>query len=836
MQHKLNASTFFSARSPLCLHSMQMLKFIVVVILYFLPQILFAQNNGRISGVVVDVNTKKPIEYASVSIASQGKVVNGVVTDKKGAFVLKGLREGTYSLSVAFVGYDMTHKDSLRISAESGDINVNTILLTPSGAALQSVTVTSNTPLVQNKIDRIVYNAANDITSQGGAAIDILKKVPQVTVDIDGNVELQGNPNVRFLINGKPSAVFGNSLADALSAIPASQIKSIEAITSPGARYSAQGTGGIINIILKDNKVKGINGIVNLSAGTRLENGSVNLNYKNDNFGMGFFASGNQQLVSKTPIQQIRSSFGNHSSANLVQDGHIDFERHGVQAGANFEWNLSKTSTFSGSFRRFNFGNKNTSVISQLQSSYDSITGTAISTDAIRNAESKLTSHTTDWGLAYRKTFKKEGEELSIAWDASAERPQSGYFQQQVYKGQINPYSGRRSDNPGKQNESYLAIDYSLPLKNDALLETGLEGEFANIYSNANVAVFNPNSSLYVHDAAQSYELGYKRQVYSAYISTTFSIFNKFLDVKAGLRFEKTFTQIDYPNTNIPGNDMLVPSLMLSHKINEQQSIKIAYTKRIERPDYGDVNPFINLSDPYNVSTGNPLLKPELGNNIELGYNRSFTGGGNIYIALFERVNTQDLKQVTTFYPSLKLGDSVYSNVSYSQRQNYGTEYNTGINISASAPITKKLNLRTNVSYTYRQNFLPTGGGGLGGGRGRVNLNATYQFPHDLIAEAFANYNSRFNNIQGSSPQSLIYTFAFRKQLWKKKGSIGFTATNPFTQYVKQQTTTVTSNAFSTYTRWVPYRSFGVTFNLKFGKLEFKKQKEDEGYQKDLPQ
>ena len=164
---------------------------------------------------------------------------------------------------------------------------------------IQEVTVTGDRPVIENKIDKVVYNVANDVTSQGGLAVDVLKKVPNVTVDLEGNVELQGNSNIRFLINGKPSSIFGSSVSDALSSIPASQIKSIEAITSPGAKYDAQGTGGIINIILHDNKMKGISGNINLSAGTRLENGSANLNLRHNNIGFNAFFGGRAFLKSE---------------------------------------------------------------------------------------------------------------------------------------------------------------------------------------------------------------------------------------------------------------------------------------------------------------------------------------------------------------------------------------------------------------------------------------------------------------------------------------------------------------------------------------------------------
>lgn len=803
----------------------------------FIFQVIYGQNNGRISGIVVDANSKNPIEYASVSIAQGDKILNGVITDKKGSFILKGLARGGYRLTIAFVGYDTYTKDSLHITTENNDLNLGKLLLHPSVTSMQSVTVTSRATIVENKIDRIVYNAANDVTAQGGTAIDILKKVPQVTVDIDGNVELQGNPNIRFLINGKPSAVFGNSLADALAAIPASQIKSIEAITVPGAKYSAQGTGGIINIILKDNKLQGMNGAVNLSAGSRLENGSANIYYKHNHFSLGGSVSANQQLRSHTPVQQQRQSFGNLASAYLSQDGYTDLQRHGLQAGSNFEWNISRSSTLSGGFTFFNFGNENVSFISQVQRSYDSTTGTSTVSDASRFSNNKIRSNNVDYSLEYKKEFKKEGESFSISWDGSFDNPLTSYSQQQILKGQTIPYSGRNSTNPGKENDGEIAIDYTLPLTGNALFETGLKGEFSKIYSNADVTVFNPSAATYVHDAAQSYDLLYRRQVYGVYVSTVFSLFHHFLDVKAGMRVEQAYTQIDFPDSDIPKSSIWVPSLILSHKLDETQSIKLSYTKRLERPDFGDVNPFINLSDPYNISTGNLLLKPEIGNNSELGYSKGFGKGGNIYIAIFERINTQDLKMVTTFYPQLKIGDSVYYNVSYSKRQNFGIEYNTGVSISALVPVSAKLNVRTNTSFTHRKNVLTNGEGGLSGIGWRLNLNTSYQFNKNMIAEAFTNYNSAMNSIQGKRPQSLTYTIGFRKQFLNKKGSFGFTATNPFTQYVKQQITATTVNSYSLFTRYVPYRSFGITFSWKFGKIEFKKPKdEDSSYQKDLPQ
>jgi ferric enterobactin receptor len=195
--------------------------------------------------------------------------------------------------------------------------------------------------------------------------------------------------------------------------------------------------------------------------------------------------------------------------------------------------------------------------------------------------------------------------------------------------------------------------------------------------------VFKPSQSIYIPDPTQSYELGYNMKIYAGYLSATFPLFH-FLNVKAGARFEHTDVKIDYPNTSIPSYNNLVPSLIFSHNFKDEQSLKLAFTRRIERAEYRDINPFMNLSDPYNITTGNPLLKPEIGNNFELGYNKTFKNGGNVYIALIERINTDDVKPYTVLYPTYVIGDSTYVNVSVTNRQNIGIEYNSGVSVSGS--------------------------------------------------------------------------------------------------------------------------------------------------------
>src|SRR6478609_4772321 len=271
---------------------------------------LNAQTKNSISGRVIDSVSKNGVEYGAITLltVNDNKVLNGTTTDSLGYFTLSDIEEGSYKLSFESIGYKQKTLPGIHIKKGEAAQNIGIILLSKTDNTLKDVVVTSQKKLIENRIDKLVFNAENDITSQGGVATDILKKIPQVSIDADGNVELAGNGGIRFLINGKPSTAFGSNVADVLQSIPASQIKSIEVITNPGAKYDAQGLGGIINIILKQSTARGINGNLSLTAGSRTENGSFNFNARKGNLGINAFVSGNMRLPVNTPGSSERLS------------------------------------------------------------------------------------------------------------------------------------------------------------------------------------------------------------------------------------------------------------------------------------------------------------------------------------------------------------------------------------------------------------------------------------------------------------------------------------------------------------------------------------------------
>ena len=811
---------------------MKQILFTTILFIIFFSNTYGQSNpNSAVTGKVFDKTTKLPLEYSTITIVNRltGKIVTGSVADSHGSFTITDIPSGTYKVNVEFIGYNRSSIDSISISSNKHSVSVGTIFLSPSTLSIQDVTVIGNKPIIENKIDKVVYNAANDITSQGGLAIDVLKKVPQVTVDIDGNVELQGNSNIRFLINGKPSTVFGSNVADALASIPAAQIKSVEAITSPGAKYDSQGTGGIINIILQNNKMKGFNGNVNLSAGTKLENGSLNFNLRRKNFGVNLFFGGNAQLKSQMPSSQNRLTTDSTTNKvnSLLQNGLTDITRNGFRTGSGFDWSISKNDNLNGSIGYNQFNSHNQGLINQEELIKDLLFNPISDLFSTRYSVSQSDFKSLDLSLDYKRKFKKEGQELDFLFSSSMGRPDMHYTQTQTYQGSLSPYSGSSSLNPGTNNEKNFSVDYAQPVSENFIIETGAKAIFQRLHSVADVNVFNTLSGQFVHDPLQSYDLTYNMNVFAGYFSANFKLF-RYLDVKSGIRYEYTDVRINSTNTVVPAYGIVVPTVVISHSIDKNRTLKIAYSKRIERPEYGDLNPFINLSDPYNISVGNPLLKPEIGNNIELGYSNSFKNGGNIYVALLERINTQDKKSITVFYPTYQIGDSIYQNVSVTNQQNIGQEFNTGITASGSFPLSSRINLRGNLMLTHRYlvTELATGNSSTGL-RFRVNLNASYQLPRDLVLELFANYSAPARSIQGKIPQFFIYNFAFRKMFWDKKASFGFTTTNPFSKYIDQITTIKTANSYSEKNRQMPIRSFGISLTYKFGKLEFKKSKEE---------
>ncbi|HZK64973.1 MAG TPA: TonB-dependent receptor [Puia sp.] len=790
---------------------------------------------GRIYGQVLDSVSHLPIEYATLTVTAEGskRVIDGAVTDASGRFSLDIKITGSLKILFESIGYSARAVNHIRADKKE-TLHLQDVFLSKKESSLEAVTVTAPANLIENKIDKMVYNAEKDLTSQGGVATDILKKIPMVSVDVDGNVELAGSSSIRFLINGKPSTAFGSNINDVLQSIPSSQIRSIEVITNPGAKYDAEGLGGIINIILKHSSVRGTSGSLSVSAGSRVENGSFNLDARQGNFGINAFISGNARLPSTTGSQSTRLSADTTAKTmvSLEQDGSSRFQRQGMETGIGFDWTYHKKNNFSGSLGYDVFSNTSQGSLNQIQSVSDQGNGTLVQQiSSLARTQSGFHLDNTDASLNYKRTFGKENQELEIALRSSTGISHINSDNSQFILPEDSLYFGNQSLSKGTERETEIQLDYTQPLGKKINWGIGGKLNFRNISSRSDVLSLQPATDLYYADTALSNRLTYHQKIFAFYSEISLPVGNWF-DLKIGARYERTELNAYFSNTSAqvpePGYNTWAPSLFFLKKLNDHHTLKLSYSKRIERPQYRDLNPFINTVDPKNISSGNPYLKPEIGNRFELSYIYSMPAAGSLMFTAFYRTSRDDIQPYIVYYPDLIVGDTTYTNVAVSTRQNIGLEKDIGVNIFANFHVIGKLDLRTNLFFFQRHTLNALDPGyNANSFNYRLNMNISYQLAKTLAGEFFGNFRSPRNEVQGRYPSFTTYTLALRKQFWNKKGSLALTAINPFSKFIDEKTMLFGPDFTIHAERKIPFRSFGLNFTWKFGRLDFKKSRDD---------
>jgi len=742
---------------------------------------------GRVSAQIIDSATKAPVDYATVSLirVKDNKSVNGAVTDAKGKVTLQNVAPDQYKLVIGFMGYK-SKSVLLKTTPEKPDANAGTIQLSGTQSNLKEVSIVGKTPLIESKIDKVVYNAEQDVTNPGGNAGDVMRKVPMVTVDIDGTPSLRGSA-VRVLINGKPSGTMASSVADALKMIPAEEIKSIEVITSPSAKYDAEGAGGIINIITKRKTAQGINGNVSLAAGTRQNNGNFGVNVKNGRLAISANGGGQYAIPQDTRVVLENQTYATNSS--LVQSGFTRAKRYAYNGGFGLDYDFNAYNSFSTNIKYNDFSNSSSGTFDVLQNAANGFQ---------RFSENGRSAKNVDWSADYRRTTKKEGEEFTVSGQASFGRNTTDYS---TYS--ILPVTGNtplvEGDNTGKNNEYTVQADYVYPFGKGIILETGAKGIFRTIKSK-------------YADSNQDFD--YTQDVAAAYGVLSFKL-AKTLDFKGGLRAEYTDisgtsgSQLNYKNNYFN----LFPSAILSKALDKSTTLKLSYNRRMQRPGVDLLNPFLNQNDPQNQSQGNPSLKPELTDLLELGYS-TFIKGSMINASVFYR-QTQDVIE-SIYYPEQRLTTSA----------NIGKNKSFGGNLFGSYNPLPKWTLMGNFSlYTYDITNAETNvSTGLYAnysifGRSAISFNGGWS------TELFGVYSGRKKTFQGTTGAMVFYGGAFKKEIMKKKATIGVNMLNPFTRDLHIQTNNSSSTFLQRTNIYYPLRSFGVNFSYKFGKVSFAAKK-----------
>lgn len=796
---------------------------------------------GTISGQIIDSLTKQPLDYATVGIMRRGgkTPITGVVTDPKGFFKLEGIKPGDYTISIGFVGY-LNKKVDVSTTPSKLDKNTGGIVLSSASKALNEVTVSGQKALIENHIDKLVYNAEKDLTAAGGSASDVLQKVPLVNIDLNGNVSIRGDGNVRVLINGKPSGATSTSLADVLKTIPAAQIKSIEVITSPSAKYDAEGTAGIINIITKQKNVSGISGSLTGGVGTRQNNGNFNLNYNKNRFSLTLNLGGNFGWPQNS-LTSFNQTFYTNGAATQSNTNTINakVKRHGTISSVNANYDFNSYNNISTSFRLNsggysstgnsvnNFTNYTTSPVQTLN-----YTGTNSSTNSLNGF---------DWNLDYTHKFKQEGNELDFSTQWSHSKVNSPYSN--IYSQQSATTPNQMSDNSGVNDEYTIQLDYILPLSKAVKFEAGGKSIFRKINSDFNVyktQTLDPGDSTnFILDPVNSNVYIYNQNVFAGYGVFTFTL-GKGYTIMPGARIENTDIKGDPINslqTDLSpfsqNYNTFVPSLTIQKAFTAGNTLKLTYSKRITRPSLTFLNPFINATNPNAQTQGNPTLAPEVSQTVELNMT-TFIGSSLISTAVYYKDNTGIIEGIAE--PLTTAGGAG----TITRYYNVGNNHSLGASIFGSFSPIKEITIRASMNaYTYQENSYSQYSSDQSQNGNYIAatgfLSGSVMLNGGFIAEVFAFENSSRHTIQGTTPALAILGAGIRKQILQKKASIGLNTLSPFSNYLHYNQKSSTSSFTQSTSSLYPLRSFGITFSYNFGKLSFSNpmQKQKKGVNND---
>jgi outer membrane receptor protein involved in Fe transport len=779
---------------------------------------------GKISGTVIDSVTKKPVGYASVAIYySQGKApINGAITDEKGSFKLYNIKPGSYRLLITFVGdYKPKTVNPVVTTPSKPDNNVGNINISPSTTSLNEVTITGQGPLIENHIDKLVYNAEKDITNVGGNASDVLQKVPLVAVDINGNVSLRGDANVRVLINGKPSGAMSASLSDVLKTIPADQIKSIEVITSPSAKYDAEGSAGIINIITKSKNASGVSGSVSGGIGTRQNNGNFNFNYNKNRLSISANVGGNLTWP-QTSITNFAQTFTKgDSAAYSYYNRNSTIKRYGSISSIQASYDFNDYNNISSTFR-YNRGGFN--ITGPQTNGTDSTFNGAVLAGTTTAYSNSTVQHNLfdgfDWSVDYTHKFHKEGHELDFSAQWSHSIVNTNYTD--IYSGVL---PNQRGINDGTNNEYTLQLDYTLPISKVFKFEAG--GKTIIRRLNSDFDVYEPDLVTLNPLSTNIYD--YDQNVYAGYSVFTVTL-PKNYTLLIGGRFENTDITGE-PESSTPGLEsftnsypIFIPSFTIQKQFGTSQTVKLSYSKRITRPSLTLLNPFINTANVQAETEGNPTLGPEISQTVELNYNtfiKTSVINFSVYYKHIDNLIESIVKPI-----SVPINDSTNVSGTLSTNQNIGSNNSWGSSFFGSINPVKPLTIRGSINaYTYKPD--PTGlfitDQSANGTYVQYNAfaMAEYDFSHNIVAQVFTIQNSPRRTIQGTNPSFSLLGFGVRKQFDNKKASLGINVLQPFNKY-KYFDQNISSPGFTqTSNTAFPFRSVGLTFSYSFGKTTF---------------
>lgn len=648
-------------------------------LLFLFTNSAFAQTGGKFSvtGKVADTGNNTALSYASIRLfkTADSTFVTGAITNEAGLFSIE-INAGSYYALTEFIGYNARKTSGVNVTSQNSPLNIGTIKLNPSAKTLDEVVVQGEKSTMELTLDKKIFNVGKDLANAGGTGVDILTNIPSVAVDVDGNVSLRGSSNVRILIDGKPSGLVSLKGGSGLQSLQGSMIERVEIITNPSARYEAEGMGGIINIVLKKERKEGFNGSFDIITGHPTNFGAAaNVNYrrKNLNFFVNYTVSYRNTPGKNSLYQELyRNDSTFITQKNMVS--HLKGQNNSARAGIDYYLNDKNVLTGSYTYR-LSKGKRFSNIDYR---DYLSNLNNLISTTN-RTQDETETEPNSEYALTYKKTFKRKGQELTADvryldnWEDSDQ-----YYKQTNFKpdGSASdiPSTLQRAVNYETEKQFLAQVDYIHPFGKDGKFEAGGRSSTRNMTNDYTVTQQNDDGSFSPIPGLTN-DFLYEERINAAYGIVGNK--TKKLSYQVGLRAEWTGVTTTLKQTNDVNKRTyanLFPSVHVSYELPRQHALQLSFSRRVRRPQYNDLSPFMTYSDNRNYFSGNPDLNPEFTNAFEIGHIK-YVEKGSISTSVYYRHTNGKIISIRRVQDN---GNS------YTKPENLGTENSYGAEFTGS--------------------------------------------------------------------------------------------------------------------------------------------------------
>ncbi|MFK7078635.1 outer membrane beta-barrel family protein [Flavobacterium oreochromis] len=793
----------------------------------FYSQEKLSTKKITITGKLIDKTTQQALEYATVTVInpSTNKPVNGAITDLKGEFSIQNA-PGNFILKYEYLSFK-----TLLINPKfyNQDLNIGIISLEPDAKILNEVVVRSERTTVDLKLDKKVFTVGKDILVRGGTVSDVLDNIPSISVSSEGTIALRGNENVRILIDGKPTNAV--SVTDALKMIPSDAIDKVETVTTPSARYDAEGGGGIINIILKKGKNQGINGSIIAAVGTPKNNSiSANINYKNEM--MNFFSTigyNDRNNPGRTKIDQ--ETFNKRTG---LLDSYLEERREsekyskGINVNFGIEIAINKNTSWTNSFNyRNNKGGNNEDVFY-----YNFNANKTYLNTSKRDNELVSTGDNVEYTTNFTKKFKKEGHKLTFdgAFSKNTDKDDSDILQTILDNNQF--VRNERSKKHDTQVRNLLQIDYIIPFNKDSQFEAGYRGNFINLLADFSVQNLNTKTGIFENIVGFSNQMNYIENVNALYTQFGSKI-NK-LSYLLGLRFENSHIEINQLTSEIlksKNYNNFFPSIFLTYELGENTSISSNYSKRITRPRDRFINPFASYTSNINLFQGNPDINPAYSDAFDIGFLKKWNKlilNTSVYL----NHTTDSFQIIRKERGDFIDGTPVIINTPF----NLSTDDKYGFEITANYTVKKwwKLNANANFfynitkgdyQYTNTKNELIVQDFNFESSTWTGRINSRINLPYKIDFQSNLTYNASQKIAQGTQKGIAVLNLGFSKDILKDKATLAFNISDVFnSRKMIRDLNLPTVNSYSEMQNRM--RVATLSFTYRFNKSKTEKEKD----------